>query len=70
MTAKNIYGISKAESERILLSSDNEINVTIFRLPIVVDVSRVHRLGIVFEFIKDGKKIFIPGKGENKIQFA
>ena len=70
MTAKNIYGISKAESERILLSSDNEMNVTIFRLPIVVDVSRVHRLGIVFEFIKDGKKIFIPGKGENKIQFV
>lgn len=70
ITAKNIYGISKAESERILLSSDNEMNVIIFRLPIIVDVSRVHRLGIVFEFIKDGKKIFIPGSGDNKIQFA
>lgn len=70
ISAKNIYGISKAESERILLSSDSEISVIIFRLPIVVDVTRVHRLGIVFEFIKDGKKIFIPGKGDNKIQFV
>ena len=70
ITAKNIYGISKAESERILLSSDNELNVIIFRLPIVVDVSRVHRLGIIFEFIKDGKKIFIPVSGDNRIQFV
>ena len=69
ISAKNIYGISKAESERILFSSRLKNNIVIFRCPIIVDKKRAHRLGIFFEFLKDSKKIWLVGDGNNKVHF-
>jgi nucleoside-diphosphate-sugar epimerase len=68
-SCKNFYGLSKVEAERILLSSDKRMNVTIFRCPIILDKSRAHRLGVLFEFIKDNCALWILGKGDNKLQF-
>ena len=65
----NLYGLSKAETERILFSSVKSLNITIFRCPVIVEKSRAHRLGILFEFIKDNCSLWILGKGDNKIQF-
>jgi len=67
-SCNNLYGISKAETERILLSSKKKLNVVIFRCPVIVDKSRAHRLGILFEFLKDGNTLWIIGDGKNKIQ--
>jgi len=69
MSCNNLYGISKAETERILLSSDKKLNVVIFRCPVIVDKTRAHRLGILFEFLRDGNTLWIIGDGKNKIQF-
>ncbi len=69
ISAKNIYGISKAESERILFSSKLKNNIVIFRCPIIVDKKRAHRLGIFFEFLKDNKRIWLVGDGNNKVHF-
>ena len=69
MSCNNLYGISKAETERILLSSEKKLNVVIFRCPVIVDKTRAHRMGILFEFIRDGNTLWIVGDGKNKIQF-
>jgi nucleoside-diphosphate-sugar epimerase len=68
-TAKNIYGRSKAECERIFLSLPKKIDVTIFRCPIIIDKTRAHRIAIFFEFIKDNKTLWIVGGGNNKLHF-
>ena len=69
-SCKNYYGISKVETERFLLSSKSDVNIIIFRCPIIVDVSRIHRLGVLFEFLKDDCTLWILGKGDNKLQFV
>ena len=52
MSCNNLYGISKAETERILLSSEKKLNVVIFRCPVIVDKTRAHRMGILFEYFQ------------------
>jgi len=70
ISCKNYYGITKAEAERFLLSSNSEINLSIFRCPVIVEKSRVHRLGVLFEFLKDDCTLWILGDGLNRIQFV
>ena len=69
ISCKNYYGLSKAESERVLLSSEDNLNIVIFRCPVIVEKTRVHRLGVLFEFLKDNNTLWILGNGDNKIQF-
>ena len=67
-SAKNLYGKSKYEVERILKES-NLRNYIILRVPIVVGKSRSHRMGILFEMIRNNFPLFLIGNGDNKIQF-
>ena len=69
ISCSNYYGLSKAETERILLSTGKNFNVTIFRCPVIVEKTRAHRLGILFEFLKENATLWVLGKGDNKIQF-
>ena len=69
ISCSNYYGLSKAETERILLSTEKNFNVTIFRCPVIVEKTRAHRLGILFEFLKENATLWVLGKGDNKIQF-
>ena len=70
ISCKNYYGITKSEVERLLLDSETELNISIFRCPIIVDRSRAHRLGVLFEFLKDNCTLWILGDGSNKLQFV
>ena len=70
ISCKNYYGITKSEVEHILLDSNSELNISIFRCPIIVDKSRAHRLGVLFEFLKDNCTLWILGDGSNKLQFV
>ena len=65
----NRYGISKFDIEK-KLKLLKKINVTIFRVPIVIGKSRSHRIGILFELIRKGLPIFLIDSGNNKIQFV
>lgn len=67
--ARNKYGLSKIFVEKELKKLNN-INVTIFRLPIVIGQSRSHRMGILFELIRQNIPIFLIDNGRNKIQFV
>lgn len=64
-----IYGKSKLEGENILLSYSDCINSVIFRCPTIMDEGRLGLLGILFEFIDEGRKLWMVGNGENKYQF-
>ncbi len=68
-SAKNLYGKSKYEVETILKKSKLK-NYTILRVPIVVGRSRSHRMGILFEMIRNNFPLFLIGGGNNKIQFV
>ena len=70
ISCKNYYGVTKSEVEKILLNSDSDLNISIFRCPIIVDKSRAHRLGVLFEFLKDNCTLWILGDGSNKLQFV
>ncbi len=70
ISCKNYYGITKSKVENIFLKSDSNLNIFIFRCPIIVDKSRAHRLGVLFEFLKDNCTLWILGDGSNKLQFV
>ena len=67
-SAKNLYGKSKYQVETLLKKSKLR-NYTILRVPIVVGKSRSHRMGILFEMIRNNFPLFLIGDGNNKIQF-
>ena len=67
-SCKNFYGKTKAEIERFLLSSNSNLNISIFRCPTIVEKSRAHRLGVLFEFLKEDCTLWLLGDGSNKLQ--
>jgi UDP-glucose 4-epimerase len=64
-----IYGKSKLEGEKILLSYKKYFNAVIIRCPTIIDEGRLGLLAILFDFIDEGRKVWIVGKGDNKYQF-
>ena len=64
-----IYGHSKLESENILLGYQNSFNTVIFRCPTIVDPGRLGLLAILFEFIHEGRKVWVIDGGKNRYQF-
>ena len=63
-----IYGRSKLEGEKILLAG-TDFRPIIFRCPTIVDAGRLGLLAILFEFIDEGRKVWVVGGGKNRYQF-
>jgi nucleoside-diphosphate-sugar epimerase len=63
-----IYGKSKWEGEKILLSYP-DIHSVIFRSPTIIDEGRLGLLAILFEFMDEGRKVWVVGGGDNRYQF-
>jgi len=63
------YGKSKWEGEKILLRYTNCFDVVIIRCPTIIESGRLGLLAILFEFIDEGRKVWLVGKGDNKYQF-
>lgn len=64
-----IYGRSKWEAEKILLGYQNRFHVIIIRCPTIMDYGRLGLLSILFEFIDEGRKVWVVGGGRNRYQF-
>ncbi len=66
-----LYGRSKWEGEKILseAASDGSFQAVIFRCPTIIDCGRLGLLSILFEFIDEGRKVWVVGGGENVYQF-
>ncbi len=64
-----IYGKSKWEAEKILLEYSSDFRAIVFRCPTIIDCGRLGLLGILFEFIDEGRKVWVVGGGRNRYQF-
>jgi nucleoside-diphosphate-sugar epimerase len=63
------YGASKLEGERILLAHAADFSTTVLRCPTIIDEGRLGLLAILFEFIAEGRRVWVVGDGSNKYQF-
>ncbi len=57
------YGKSKIESEKILANYSDWFNSVSIRCPNIIDAGRIGMLSIFFEFIEEGRKCWVIGKG-------
>src|SRR5271156_4355093 len=64
-----IYGRSKLAAEKVLAEHRDKLNIVILRCPTIIDSGRLGLLAILFEFIQDGKKVWVVGGGANRYQF-
>lgn len=64
-----IYGRSKLEGEKILLADGSPVISVVFRCPTIMDEGRLGLLAILYEFIDEGKKLWMVGDGNNRYQF-
>jgi nucleoside-diphosphate-sugar epimerase len=67
-----VYGRSKLQAEQeleALRAAHPELQVIRLRCPTIMDSGRLGLLAILFEFIEDGKKVWVVGDGGNRYQF-
>ena len=67
-----LYGQSKLQAERELaklVEKRPEFKVVTLRCPTIIDSGRLGLLAILFEFIEDGKKVWVVGDGSSRYQF-
>jgi UDP-glucose 4-epimerase len=64
-----IYGSSKWEGEKILSEYTNQLPVVSIRCPTIIDSGRLGLLSILFEFIREGRRVWVVGDGGNRYQF-
>jgi nucleoside-diphosphate-sugar epimerase len=67
-----LYGRSKLQAEReleALREKHPELQVVTLRCPTIIDSGRLGLLAILFEFIEDGKKVWVVGDGSSRYQF-
>ncbi len=64
-----IYGKSKLAGEEALQQFTSDLDVVIIRCPTIMDSGRLGLLAILFEFIDDGKTVWVVGDGSNRYQF-
>lgn len=65
-----VYGESKWRAEQLLLGTAGDgLDVVVFRCPTIVDAGRLGLLAILFEFIAEGRKVWVVGGGDNRYQF-
>ncbi|TCM12719.1 nucleoside-diphosphate-sugar epimerase [Novosphingobium sp. PhB165] len=63
------YGITKLMGEQTLARFGNAFDTVTIRCPTIIDEGRLGLLAILFEFIADGNRIPLVGKGDNRYQF-
>ncbi|MDR3298195.1 MAG: NAD(P)-dependent oxidoreductase [Candidatus Nomurabacteria bacterium] len=67
---QEIYGKSKMAAETILRKYEKDLKIIIFRCPPIIDESRIGIIGIMFEFVRENRKLWMVGKGHNRYQLV
>jgi len=65
-----IYGRSKWEGERVLSRFRDDFDVVVIRSPTIIDSGRLGLLAILFDFIREGRRVWVVGSGDNRYQFV
>ncbi len=63
-----LYGRSKLAGEEALRGFP-DLDIVTIRCPTLIDEGRLGLLAILFEFIEDGKRVWVVGDGSNRYQF-
>lgn len=64
-----IYGVTKWEGEKALATFKDRLNITMIRCPTIMAGGRLGLLSILYEFIYEGRKVWMLGDGSNRYQF-
>lgn len=64
-----LYGVTKWEGEKILAEYQDRMHVSMIRPPTIMGGGRLGLLSILYEFIYEGRKVWVLGKGDNQYQF-
>jgi nucleoside-diphosphate-sugar epimerase len=67
---REIYGRSKWEAEKILQEPRRGVRAVIIRTPTITASGRLGLLTILFEFIDEGRRVWLVGSGDNRYQFV
>lgn len=62
------YGRAKLAAEEVL-RADKAVVCAIIRTPTIIQAGRLGLLAILFEFIDEGRKVWVVGDGSNHYQF-
>ncbi len=65
-----IYGRSKLEAEKRIIANGRRLPYCIIRCPTIVGAGRLGLLTILFDFIRENRRVYVVGKGENRYQFV
>jgi len=65
-----IYGRSKWEAEKVLMRYRDRVDSVVLRCPTIIDSGRLGLLAILFDFIREGRKVWVVGDGGNRYQFV
>jgi UDP-glucose 4-epimerase len=63
------YGRSKLAGEEEVKKRAQRLDTDILRVPTIVSAGRLGLLTIFFEFVKEGRRIYLVGDGSNRYQF-
>jgi len=63
------YGRSKLEGERILAARADRLDADILRCPAIISAGRLGIVAILFEFAREGRRIYLVGDGSNRHSF-
>src|SRR5581483_6157096 len=61
-----IYGRSKLEAERRIVANGPRLPYSIVRCPTIVGAGRLGLLAILFDFIRENRRVYLVGNGENR----
>lgn len=64
-----IYGRSKLAAERVLNGYKDDLFVSTIRCPTIMDAGRLGLLAILYEFIREDRRVWTIGDGSNRYQF-
>ena len=64
-----LYGQSKLAGEKIVESFAGKLDAVTIRCPTIMDRGRLGLLAILYEFIDDGRTVWVVGDGANRYQF-
>lgn len=62
------YGRAKLAAENVI-DSEDEVICAVIRTPTIIQAGRLGLLAILFEFIDEGRKLWVVGDGSNRYQF-
>jgi UDP-glucose 4-epimerase len=65
-----LYGQSKLAGEQLLAEYAKDLDVVMLRCPTIISSGRLGLLAILFEFIQEGRAVWVVGDGSNRYQFV